>query len=81
MCWNVSLKDSDESLVWFIVFQKKGKKLYDLGCKTMTTKVVSKDVGVKENGAKGCVTQEYFLMHVPGLTCGKCVYELEDHVG
>jgi len=54
--------------------------LYDLGCKTMTTKVVSKDVGVKEYGAKGCATQEYFLMHVQGLTCGKCVYELEDHV-
>jgi hypothetical protein len=43
-----------EVLVLFIVFQKDGKKLYDLGCKTMTIEVVSKNVGVRKNGAKRC---------------------------
>ncbi len=42
-----------EVLVLFIVFQKDGKKLYDLGCKTMTIEV-AKNVGVRKNGAKRC---------------------------
>jgi hypothetical protein len=34
----------------------------------MIAKVVSKNVGVRENGAKECVIQKYFLVHVQGLT-------------
>jgi hypothetical protein len=43
----------------------------------MTVEVVSKNMGVRENGAKGCVIQEYFLVHIQGLTCEECVYDLE----
>jgi len=31
------------------------KKSFDLGCRVIRTKVVSKDTGAKENGAKMCV--------------------------
>jgi hypothetical protein len=28
-----------------------------------------------------CVLFENIFLHIQGLNCGKCVYELEDHVG
>jgi hypothetical protein len=44
------------------------------------TEVVSKDVGVRENGAKAWVVLEC-SMHVQKLDYEEGVYELGDHVG
>jgi hypothetical protein len=45
----------------------------------MKIKVVSEDVGAKENGVKVHLF-ESILLHIQGLNFGKGVYELEDHV-
>lgn len=39
--------------------KRNKKKLFDLRCKTMKVKVVSKDVGVGENDAKTLVVRKY----------------------
>jgi hypothetical protein len=49
--------------VWFIIFQKNGKKPFDSGCKVMKVEVVLEDVGARENGAKTHIVQEYSFAH------------------
>ncbi len=46
----------------------------------MKIKVVSKDMGVGENGANHVLFKS-IILHVLKQNCGKGVYELEDHVG
>jgi hypothetical protein len=50
-------------LVWFIIFQKNGKKPFDSRCKAMKVEVVLDDVGARENGAKTHIVQKYFFAH------------------
>jgi len=59
--WNVNLKELNESSSsWssLYFFWKNGKNSFDSGCKMVKTKVLSKDVGVGENGAKKHVAWE-----------------------
>jgi hypothetical protein len=56
------------------------KKLFNSICKVVRIKVVSKDVGAWENGAKTNAAQKYFF-HLQRLNCEENNYELEDHVG
>jgi hypothetical protein len=55
MCWNVSLKKSNEnSRSWFGSYysKKSGKTSSDLKCRLMRAKVALKDVGARKNGAR-----------------------------
>jgi hypothetical protein len=57
-----------------------GKKPFDSRCRVMKSKVVLKDMGVREMVPEN-VLLENILLHVQGLNYEKCVHELKDHVG
>ncbi len=64
MHWNANLKKLDESLrSWYSSWscKKNEKKPYDSRCKLVRTKMVLKDVGARENGAKTWVVWKYSL--------------------
>jgi hypothetical protein len=55
MHWKANLKELKKSLrFWFAFysFKKSDKYPFDSRCNAMRTKVVSKDMGAKGNGAK-----------------------------
>jgi hypothetical protein len=61
--WNVNLKELNESSSsWSSSYLKFffGNNSFDSGCKMVKTKVLLKDVGIGENGAKTHVVRESF---------------------
>jgi hypothetical protein len=60
LVWNNQMKIQSPSLVYNHPKNTKRSHLIQ-DIKMVKAKVVSKDVGVRENGARMCVVQKYFL--------------------